>query len=94
MFKKIILFINFFFIKFFCCLLVAELSIIKKRIEYLKYFLKEVDIIKFVIYLFDKKTYPFKSLKFQKFIKKQLSLISLKKQEKSKLKMIFGYYLR
>ena len=73
MFKKIILFINFFFIKFFCCLLIAELSIIKKKIEYFKYFLKEIDIIKFAIYLLDKKTYPFKSLKFQKFIKKNKS---------------------
>ena len=71
--KKIISFINFFFIKFFCCFFLTELSIIKKKIGYLKFFFKEIDIIKFICYTFDKKTNPFKSRKFKKYLKKNNS---------------------
>ena len=49
MFKKIILILNFYFIKFFGCIVTSEISNYKKRIEYLKYFFNEIDIIKFVI---------------------------------------------
>ena len=73
MLKNIISFINFFFIKFFCCFFLTELSIIKKKIGYLKFFFKEIDIIKFIYYTFDKKTNPFKSQKFKKYLKKNNS---------------------
>ena len=66
--KKITLFVNFFFVKFFCCLLISELSIIKKKIEYLKFFFKEISITKFVFYIFDGKTKPFKSVQFVNFL--------------------------
>ena len=72
MFKKIILILNFYFIKFFGCIVISEISNFKKKIEYIKYFFNEIDIRKFVIYLFDKKTYPFKSLQFEKFIRKNI----------------------
>ena len=93
MLKKILSFTNFFFIKFFCCLFLTELSILKKRIEYLKFFFKEVNIIEFVCYIFDNKTNPFKSSKFKKYLNKNNSYWKNRAQNKKYKKIFVENYI-
>tara|TARA_B100000780_G_C21123505_1_gene455321 strand:+ start:2779 stop:4629 length:1851 start_codon:yes stop_codon:yes gene_type:complete len=94
--KKITLFVNFFFVKFFCCLLISELSIIKKKIEYLKFFFKEISITKFVFYIFDGKTKPFKSVQFLNFLNENKKYWNNNKKSnnpKNKKKILIENYI-
>ena len=65
---KIINLINFFLVKFIACLILKELSVIRKKIGYLKYFFTEISLIKYLIYLIDGKTNPFKIKEFCNFL--------------------------
>ena len=56
--NKLITFTNFFLIKFFACFLLKELSIIKKKIGYLKFFFNEISLSRYAVYLFNKDFIP------------------------------------
>ena len=67
--NKLITFTNFFLIKFFACFLLKELSIIKKKILYLKFFFNEISLSRYAVYLFNKDFIPFKDKEFRDFLK-------------------------
>ena len=56
-------------LKFFICIILAEISIFKKRISYCKFFLYNINFLKYFIYIFDKSANPLKTNEFSNFIK-------------------------
>ena len=67
--NKILKILNYFTVKFLICLIIKELSILKRKVDYLKFFFKEIHLLKYLIYIFDEKTFPFKSKELLNFIK-------------------------
>ena len=69
----------FFLYNFFACLILSEKRILDARIRYLVDFFHKINLIKFVIFIFNRNTNPFKSKEFKKFIE-----INTKKWKSSK----------
>tara|TARA_Y100000310_G_scaffold329005_1_gene398127 strand:+ start:124 stop:1977 length:1854 start_codon:yes stop_codon:yes gene_type:complete len=91
---KIINLINFFLVKFIACLILKELFIIRKKIDYLKFFFTEISLIKYLIYLIDEKTNPFKIKEFCNFLesnKKKWNKNDKKKNKNQNKILIEGF---
>ena len=57
----------FFLHNFFACLVLSEKRILYARIRYLANFIHKINLIKFVIFIFNRNINPFKSKEFKKF---------------------------
>ena len=55
--------------RFLVCLLLSEIRIFRTMIGYCNYFLLNINLIKYINYLFNRDVNPFKSNEFLKFIK-------------------------
>ena len=58
----------FFLYNFFACLILSEKRILDARIRYLADFFQKIDLIKFITFIFNRNSNPFKSKEFKKFI--------------------------
>ena len=59
----------FFIYNFFASLVLSEKRIMVARLRYFHDFLKKINLIKFIFFIFDKNINPFKSIEFKNFIK-------------------------
>ena len=55
--------------RFFICLFSYEIRILRAKISYFNYFFQNINLLKYLFYLFDKNINPIKSNEFSKFIK-------------------------
>ena len=54
--------------KFFISIIIGEIDVLKKNIEYVKYLFLNVNLFKYFFYILNKTTNPLKSKKFDKFL--------------------------
>ena len=58
------------YLLFIYCIIISEIKSLLNKNEYFLYFVKNINIIKYIIYLLDKdKIIPIKSVSFQNYIK-------------------------
>ena len=78
-------------IKFVGCLIVKELSLLKRNFDYFVFFINEISLLKYIIYLTNKNKNPFKSLEFINFLKTNhkkwsaFSSLNINKKRKQKI---------
>ena len=74
-------------IKFVGCFIIQELSLLKRNLDYFMFFINEISLTKYLIYLTDNNKNPFKFKEFINFLKKNQSKWSSFKGSDNKKKV-------
>jgi len=83
-----------FYLKLFICLIIHLKKELKKKVSYLEFFIKNINIFKFLIYKFNKDINPFYSKKFRQYIdhnKKKIKNISSSPSENKKFILVESF---
>ena len=83
-----------FYLKLLICIIIQLKKELKKRISYLEFFFKNINIFKFFIFKFNREINPFYSKKFQEYIKLnkfKIQKFSNNKNENKKLILVESF---
>jgi len=83
-----------FYLKLFTCILIQLKKELKRKISYLEFFIKNINIFKFLIFKIDRNTNPFYSKKFRQYIdhnKKKIKKIECNTDKNKKLILVESF---
>ncbi len=83
-----------FYLKLFTCILIQLKKELKRKISYLEFFIKNINIFKFLIFKIDINTNPFYSKKFRQYIdhnKKKIKKIECNTDKNKKLILVESF---